>query len=80
MWNWQVFGGGSGYPWYGRHYNLGLELCTSLPDGNPFPGSQEKTSLNLKSGESIETSLKAITYESDTGVKQIKNNGTIVIN
>ena len=80
VWNWQVFGGGQGYPWYGRHYNLGLELCTSLPDGMAYPGSKDKTAFNLGTGESIETSLKAIAFESATGVKEIKNNGTIITN
>ena len=80
VWNWQVFGGGPGYPWYGRHYNLGLELCTSLPDGMTLPGSQNKTAFDLGSRESIETSLKAIAFESATGVKEIKDNGTIITN
>ena len=80
VWNWLVFGGGAGYPWYGRHYNLGLELCTSLPDGMTLPGSQNKTAFDLGSRESIETSLKAIAFESATGVKEIKDNGTIITN
>ena len=25
LWFWQVFGGGRGYPWYGRCYNCALE-------------------------------------------------------
>ena len=79
VWNWQVFGGGSGYPWYGRHYNEGLELCTSLPDGDPLPNTNEETSaVKLKSGESIVTSLKAITYQSNAGVKEIKQDGTVI--
>ena len=79
VWNWQVFGGGAGYPWYGRHYNEGLELCTSLPDGDPLPNTNEETSaVKLKSGDSIVTSLKAITYQSNTGVKEIKKDGTVI--
>ena len=79
VWNWQVFGGGAGYPWYGRHYNLGLELCTSLPDGDALPGGKEKTSLvKLKSKESLIASVKAITFESNRGVKEIKKDGTVI--
>ena len=37
------------------------------------PGSKDKTAFNLGTGESIETSLKAIAFESTTGVKEIKN-------
>ena len=79
VWIWQVFGGGSGYPWYGRHYNLGLELCTSLPDGSGFPNSSEiKTSIKIKSGDSIKTNVKAITYCSENGVKKINSEGSVV--
>ena len=79
VWNWQVFGGGAGYPWYGRHYNLGLELCTSLPDGDTLPDDKENTSsIKLKSKESIIASVKAITFESNSGVKEIKQDGTVI--
>jgi hypothetical protein len=80
VWNWQVFGGGDGYPWYGRHYNEGLELCTSLPDGDNFPDAKGSTAVKLKSGESIEANLKAITFHSPTGVKKIRPDATIINN
>jgi hypothetical protein len=79
VWNWQVFGGGSGYPWYGRHYNLGLELCTSLPDGSGFPDSSErKTSIKIKSGDSIQANIKAITYHSAKGIEKINPDGSVI--
>jgi hypothetical protein len=31
VWFWQEFGRTTGYPWYGRHYNVGLEPFTSYP-------------------------------------------------
>jgi len=31
VWFWQEFGRATGYPWYGRHYNVGLEPFTSYP-------------------------------------------------
>src|SRR5690349_22127041 len=31
VWFWQEFGRPTGYPWYGRHYNVGLEPFTSYP-------------------------------------------------
>lgn len=31
LWFWQEFGRTTGYPWYGRHYNIGLEPFTSYP-------------------------------------------------
>ncbi len=30
-WFWQEFGAITGYPWYGRHYNIGLEPFSSYP-------------------------------------------------
>ncbi|MBO9605783.1 MAG: DUF4432 family protein [Paenibacillaceae bacterium] len=31
LWYWQEFGATEGYPWYGRHYNIGLEPFSSYP-------------------------------------------------
>lgn len=31
LWYWQEFGASDGYPWYGRHYNIGLEPFAGYP-------------------------------------------------
>lgn len=31
VWYWQEFGATQGYPWYGRHYNIGLEPFAGYP-------------------------------------------------
>lgn len=31
LWYWQEFGASTGYPWYGRNYNIGLEPFSSYP-------------------------------------------------
>jgi len=31
LWYWQEYGATEGYPWYGRHYNIGLEPFSSYP-------------------------------------------------
>ncbi|TLS48719.1 DUF4432 family protein [Paenibacillus antri] len=31
LWFWQEFGATTGYPWYGRHYNIGLEPFCGYP-------------------------------------------------
>ncbi|MBV7504367.1 aldose 1-epimerase family protein [Bacillus sp. sid0103] len=31
LWYWQEFGATKSYPWYGRHYNIGLEPFSSYP-------------------------------------------------
>mgnify|MGYP001157209995 FL=1 len=46
-----------------------------MPDSN-----QKNTFVKLKSKESLKASVKAITFESQTGVKEIKQDGTIINN
>lgn len=77
LWYWQVFGGGSGWPWYRRTYNVGLEPFTSLANGQPKSGSSKRTALVFKRGESRSVRMQAIAYVSNTGVKRISSNGTI---
>ena len=79
LWYWQVFGGGSGYPWYGRSYNVGLEPFTSLSAGIPEPGSDQRTSIIFKPGETRSATVKAVVYESTTGVSRISPNGDVTI-
>jgi hypothetical protein len=31
LWFWQEYGASTAYPWYGRHYNIGLEPFSSYP-------------------------------------------------
>ncbi|MCD9025395.1 aldose 1-epimerase family protein [Cohnella silvisoli] len=31
LWHWQEYGATKGYPWYGRHYNIGVEPFSSYP-------------------------------------------------
>jgi hypothetical protein len=77
LWYWQVFGGASGYPWYNRTYNIGLEPFTSLSAGIPEPGSDERTSIIFKPGETRTATVRAIVYESTTGVSHISQDGQV---
>jgi len=77
LWYWQVFGGESGYPWYGRTYNIGLEPFTSLSAGIPEPGSDERTSIMFAPGETRSAAVKAVVYESTTGVSHISPDGEV---
>ena len=80
LWYWQVFGGGRGYPWYGRTYNVGLEPFSSLPNGLPMPGAGEPTSMRLVAGERRSVTMKAIAYvppESAAGVQSVSPDGTV---
>ncbi len=77
LWYWQVFGGGYGYPWYGRTYNVGLEPFSSFPAGEPEPGSNKPTSVKIKSGEKVSATIKAVVFPSHKGVKHINQNGEV---
>ena len=77
IWYWQVFGGGSGYPWYRRTYNVGLEPFSSLPGGMGWPGSDERTSLMMAPGERRATTMRAVAFESKTGVAAITPQGEV---
>jgi hypothetical protein len=79
LWYWQVFGGGSGYPWYGRSYNVGLEPFTSLSAGIPEPGSDQRTSIIFKPGETRSATVRAVVYESTTGVSRISPEGDVTV-
>lgn len=76
VWLWEVFGGGFGYPWYGRTYNLALEPFTSWPGGmaNALAAG---TTRQLAAGESLETSLLAVAYEGCEKVTGIDARGTV---
>jgi hypothetical protein len=77
LWYWQVFGGGTGYPWYSRTYNVGLEPFTSLANGEPEPGSTVRTGVEFQPGETRTATIKAVVFDSTTGVESISGNGNV---
>ena len=77
LWYWQVFGGHSGYPWYKRTYNVGLEPFTSMPSGIPEPGSDESTSLTFEPGETRSSTVRAVVYQSTEGVDSISDTAIV---
>ncbi|MSQ34673.1 MAG: DUF4432 family protein [Dehalococcoidia bacterium] len=77
LWFWQVFGGGTGWPWYRRNYNIGLEPFSSLANGKPLPGSNKPTSVLMKAGEKRTISMKAVAYESKKGVSRVTSAGVV---
>jgi hypothetical protein len=48
LWFWQEFGGTVGYPWYGRHWNIGLEPFSSYPTGGLAEAVANGTALALE--------------------------------
>ena len=78
VWYWQSFGGGYGYPWYGRTYNVGLEPFTSYPGDGLATAIENGTALKLEPGERVEASQRAVAYTGAQGVDRIKPDGSVV--
>lgn len=51
LWYWQEFGATTGYPWYGRNYNIGLEPFSSYPTNGLAGAIENGTALELQPGE-----------------------------
>ena len=78
LWFWQVYGGAVGYPWYSTTYNVAIEPNSSYPP-NLLDSIKRKTNLSLKPGESINSEILAVVFESDGRVKRIEKNGKVII-
>ncbi|HEY3181749.1 MAG TPA: DUF4432 family protein [Gaiellaceae bacterium] len=59
LWFWQEFGRTVGYPWYGRHWNVGLEPFSSYPTNGLAEAVANGTALELAPGERRAFSLSA---------------------
>lgn len=73
---WQLFRGGSGYPWYGQHYLLALEPAndlTTLADA-----VERKTAVELAGMQSVETVWEATAFDSPLSVRDVLPRGAIV--
>lgn len=77
VWFWQVYGGGSGYPWYGRTYNLALEPWTSMPNDGVEEAVKNGTAKELKAHASIETDFTIVVYTDKKEVSHINRDGIV---
>lgn len=68
LWYWQAFGGGDGYPWYGRSFNCALEPWSSYPLFGLNEAIKHGTQLKLAPGESMGAYIRAVAY---TGVERV---------
>ncbi len=78
LWMWQVCGGLGGYPWYGRTYNMALEIFTSLPGLGVSAAVENGSAVLLQSGEEISAKVKAVVYHSKNRIKRITSEGKII--
>ena len=77
LWYWQSFGGGFGYPWYGRTYNLGLEPFTSYTNQGLAQAIENGTALKMNAGQKIEAFNTAVVYTGSSPVTHISPGGNI---
>ncbi|HVO41150.1 MAG TPA: aldose 1-epimerase [Aggregatilineales bacterium] len=77
VWLWQALGGGLGYPWFGRTYNLGLEPWSSFPCAGLNAAVERGTALQIAAGQSIDTWLTATAFVGDRDVCHIGRDGAV---
>ena len=77
VWIWQALGGGLGYPWYGRTYNMGIEPWSSYPCAGLAEVVQRGTALTLPPGESCKVWLNAVAFEGLDEVTNIDQEGRV---
>jgi hypothetical protein len=77
LWMWQVYGGHTDYPWYGRTYNCALEPFTSYPPAGIGKAVENGTALTMAPDETIETELVAVAYAGE-GISGISADGAVI--
>lgn len=77
-WFWQEMHASPGFPWYKGVYVMAIEPGTSYP-GQGLVNVMEKTATHrtLQPGESAEAELRAVFYESATGIAGIDGAGRV---
>ena len=78
LWYWQSLGGASGFPFYGRAYNVGLEPFTSYTNEGLQAAVENGTALLVQPGQRVEASLKAVAFTDAPGVERIDPDGSVV--
>lgn len=51
LWFWQEYGSSSEYPWFGKHYNIGLEPFSSFPTNGLAEAIKNETALTFSARE-----------------------------
>ncbi|MDA1278769.1 MAG: DUF4432 family protein [Chloroflexi bacterium] len=79
LWYWRNFGGGYGYPWYGRCYNAGLEPCTSFGNGGIAQAQENGTAFNIRAGQAVSVSIKAGPFTGHGTVTRVDPQGNVTL-
>lgn len=77
VWMWEPFGGGIGYPWFGRIYALALEPWSSYPCEGLQEAIARSTQLQLQPRESLKSWLTAVAFTGHDDVQRIARDGSV---
>ena len=77
LWYWQSYGGGTGYPFWGRTYNVGLEPFSSYANEGLASAIENGTAMELAPGQQVESSLKVVAYTGPERVARIGPDGSV---
>jgi len=77
VWFWQVFGGGTGWPWYGRTYNCALEPWSGYPLFGLVETIEHGSQKRLSPNASASTYLRAIAHSGLSRVAGVRNGKVI---
>lgn len=77
VWLWQVYGGYTGSPWYGRTYNLGVEPWTSYPSSGLNAAIDNETAVFVPGGASLTAQLAAVVLRDVSVVETITPAGEV---
>jgi hypothetical protein len=80
LWYWQVFSGGSGYPWWSRTYNVGLEPFTSATNRGVQAAIDDGSALWMEPGDTVESVVHVTAFMSSSGVRSVDCDGTVAAN
>jgi len=77
-WFWQELRGSPGFPWYKQAYVMAIEPFTSVPSQGLLAAMQKGgTHRTLQPGETVEVELRAVFYESTSGITGIGPDGAV---
>ena len=77
LWFWRNLGGGWGYPWYGRCYNVGLEPCTSMHNGGLEQAQENGSARKFGAGETVRVSITAGAFAGPGAVRRVAPDGQV---
>jgi hypothetical protein len=79
VWQWEVYGGNPGYPWWGRTYSLGLEPFTSATTRGLAAAIEDGSARWIEPGASIESTVRVTPYASRHGIQGVDESGAVTL-